>query len=55
MILLMEWKQRSFLVIFSDCLVDDCNVAAAVLCGNYCEFKCFLVGHKDITLEKGLY
>lgn len=27
----MEWKQWRFLVIFSDCLVDDCNVAAAVL------------------------
>lgn len=53
MILLMAWKQQSFLVIFSDCLVEDYNVAAA-LYGNYCEFKYFLAGHKDIIFEEGL-
>lgn len=39
---------------FSGCLVDDCNVATAVLYGNDSEFKYFLVGHKDIAFEKGL-
>lgn len=34
--------------------MDDCDVAAAVLLGNFSEFKYLLSGRKDITFQRGL-